>query len=248
MKVLVPVFSLLLTVSASADTLGDVRAALASLQATTPARATFETQRSRKAEGRFANNQSNGGMTVSAAIDANGLQLTFPADLLAKANKEANDREADSKASTGSRAAIAELDATSVAESLDFRESLLRLLSIAKLQTETRVTWRGVPARLLVMKLTPKLSKDATSIFHVNFSQDQLNLWIANDNLPLAAERVQKGSAGFLFLRGEMTAHESWTFAHVNDRLVVARYENAFAGSGFGQKGEGKTVQTVTMR
>lgn len=248
MKFLAPVLSLFLAYSVSADTLSEVRTALASLKATTPAHATFEMQRFRKAEGRFANNQSNGGVTVSVASDANGLQLTFPTDLLAKANKEANDREADAKASTASRAAIAELDATSVAESLDFREPLLRLLSIAKPQTETRVMWRGVPARLVVLKLTPKLSKDATSIWHVNFSQDQLNLWIGNDNLPLAAERVQKGSAGFLFLRGEMSAHESWTFAHVNDRLVVARYENAFAGSGFGQKGEGKTVQTLTMR
>lgn len=248
MKFLAPVLSIFLTIAASADTLTDVRTALASLQATTPVHATFEMQRFRKAEGRFANNQSAGGITVTVASDASGLQLTFPSELLAKANKEANEREADSKASTGSRAAIAELDATSVAESLDFRESLLRLLSIAKPQTETRVMWRGVPARLVVMKLTPKLTKEATSIWHVNFSQDQLNLWIGADNVPLAAERVQKGSAGFLFLRGEMSAHESWTFTHVADRLVVARYENAFAGSGFGQKGEGKTVQTVTMR
>ena len=73
-------------------------------------------------------------------------------------------------------------------------------------------------------------------------------MWIGNDNVPLAAERVQKGTAGFLFLRGEMASHESWTFAHVADRLVVARYENSFAGSGFGQRGEGKTVHVVTMR
>lgn len=247
MKFVVPAFSLLFAVAASADTIADLRTALASLRAATPARGTFEMQRFRKASGRFANNESHGGIAVTVAADANGLQLTFPPELMAKANKEANEREADPKASTASRAAIAELDATSVAESLDFRESLLRLLSIGKTQSESRVMWRGIPARLVVLKLTPRLSKEATSIWHVNFSQDQLSLWIGADNLPLAAERVQKGSAGFLFLRGEMTNRQSWTFAHVTDRLVVARYENSFVGSGFGQKGEGKTVETVTL-
>jgi len=247
MKFLVPL-SLVFTIAASADTLSDVRTALASLQASSPARATFEMQRYRKAQGRFANNQTSGGITVSVASDADGLHLTFPAQLLEKANKEADARESDAKASTVSRAAIDELDATSVAESLDFRPPLLRLLSIAKPVSETRVMWRGVPARLVVMKLTPKLTKEATSIWHVNFSEDRLNLWVGNDNVPLAAERLQKGSAGFLFLRGEMSNQESWTFAHVADRLIVARYESAFAGSGFGQKGEGKTVQVLTLR
>jgi hypothetical protein len=248
MKVLAAVLSLFSAASLSADTLGDVRSAIATLQAATPARATFEMQRYRKAVGRFANNQSSGGVTVSVASDEKGLQLTFSPELMEKARKEASDRESDPKASTASRATISEIDATSVAESLDFRGPLLRLLAIAKLQSEARVMWRGVPARLVVMKLTPKLPKEATSIWHVNFSEDRLNLWLGNDNVPLAAERVQKGSAGFLFLRGEMTNHESWTFAHVADRLVVARYESAFAGSGFGQKGEGKNVQVLTLR
>jgi hypothetical protein len=248
MKFVALALSLAFAVAASADTLTDLRTALALLRATTPAQATFDLQRFRKASGRFANNESSGAVSVTVSTDANGLQLTFPPELMAKANKEANDREADPKASTASRAAIAELDATSVAESLDFRESLLRLLSIGKTQSESRVMWRGVPARLVLLKLTPRLPKEATSIWHVNFSQDQLSLWIGADNLPLAAERVAKGSAGFLFLKGEMTTREAWTFAHFADRLVVARYENSFAGSGFGQKGEGKTVQTLTLR
>ena len=248
MKPLALLLSLVATVGLSADTLGDVRTALSALRASAPARATFDMQRFRKAEGRFANNQSNGGISVAVASDANGLQLTFPPALLEQADKEANDRQADPKAPTASRAAIAELDATSVAESLDFRSPLLRLLSIARTQSEVRVSWHGLPARLVVMKLTPKLPKEATSIWHVNFSEDRLNLWIGDDNVPLAAERVQKGSAGFLFLRGEMSSRESWTFAHVADRLIVARYESTFAGSGFGQRGEGKTVQVLTMR
>src|SRR6266851_10354391 len=231
------------TLTASADTIADIRTALASLQATTPARATIEMQRSRKAVGRFANNQSAGDISLNVLTDSNGLQLIFPQELLDKAARELLEHESDPKKPTPSRSAISEVDATSVAEILDFRAPLLRLLSIAKVEAESPVVWHGAPARLVVMKLTPKLWKEATSIWNVHFSEDRLNVWIGSDHVPLAAERVQKGTAGFLFLRGEMASHESWTFAHVADRLVVARYENSFAGSGFGQKGEGKTVQ-----
>src|SRR5436190_12870323 len=136
MKPLALVLSIVVAFTASADTLGDVRTAISALQASTAARGTFEMQRYRKAEGRFANNQSNGGVTVSVASDDNGLQLTFSPELMEKARKEASDREANPKASTASRAAISEIDATAVAESLDFRGPLLRLLAIAKLQSE----------------------------------------------------------------------------------------------------------------
>ena len=248
MKLLGAALSFALAFAVSADTLSDVRTALTTLPASTPARATFELQRFRKAEGRFANNQSNGAIAVSVTSDASGLQLAFSPELLEQARREALAHEADPKSPTPLRSAISEIDATSVAESLDFRAPLLRLLSIAKTQSESRVVWRGVPARLVVMRLTPKLFKEATSIWHVNFSEDRLNLWIGNDNVPLAAERVQKGSAGFLFLKGQMTNHESWMFAHVADRLIVSRYESAFAGSGFGQRGEGRTVQILTLR
>ena len=238
---------LALATTASADTIADIRAAITSLQATTPARATLETQRFRKAVGRFANNQSSGGISVNVSVDAGGLQLVFPAELLDKAAREALEHTADPKKPTPTQSALSEIDATSVAESLDFRAPLLRLLAIAKVETETNVMWHGVPARLVVMKLTPKLWKEATSIWNVRFSEDRLNVWISSDHVPLAAERVQKGTAGFLFLRGEMNSHETWTFAHIADRLVVARYENSFAGSGFGQRGEGRTVNVVTM-
>ena len=248
MKFLAAVVFLATTTALPADTLSDIRTALAALPATAPAHATFEMRRFRNAAGRFANNESNGTIMINVTSDSSGLQLTFSPELMDQSRREALQREADPKAPTPTRGAIAELDATAVAESLDFRAPLLRLLSIAKTLSEARVTWHGVPARLVVMKLTPKVPKEATTMFHVNFSEDRLNLWIGEDNVPLAAERVQKGSAGFLFLRGEMSSHESWTFAHVADRLIVARYESAFAGSGFGQRGEGKTVEILTMR
>ena len=211
-------------------------------------RATVTVERSRLAKGRFANQQSNAAISFDAASDGDGVHITFAQALLARAGEEAWERQADPRKPEGVRSAIGDIDAAGVADMLDFRAPLLRLLSIASTESEARVTYRGAPARLLVLKVTPHLTREATSIFNVRVTEDRLNVWLNDDNLPIAAERVQKGSAGFLFLRGEMTSRQSWSFALVNDRLVVTRHEISFLGSGFGQRGEGRTVEVVTVR
>ena len=240
--------ALLATAGASADTLTPLRTTLTSFRGSQPVSATVAVQRTRKSSGRFANNQSAGEATFGVTVDATGLHLTISPALLQQAEREAREKEADPKKMTPTRAAIDELAPLSVVESLNFSEELLRLLAIGQLTSEKRVTWQGRSARLVAMKLTEKLPPQATSVFNVVFSNDQLNLWLADDNTPLAAERVRKGSARFLFLRGEMNSREAWHFVRRDDRLVVARFEASFAGSGFGQRGEGKTVQTVTLR
>src|SRR5436309_1744977 len=79
----------------------------------------------------------------------------------------------------------------------------------------------GRAVRIIVLKLTPKLPPEATSIFSVKFTEDQMTVWLGDDNIPVAAERVQRGTAGFMFIKGSMTNRSSWTFAHVGDRLVA---------------------------
>jgi hypothetical protein len=233
---------------AAADTLNDVRVALSQLHGSSPIHATFEVQRSRKAQGRFANNESNGSAAVDVVDDANGLHITFPTPILERATAEAVAHQADPKKATPIRSTLAEIDATTLSDDLDYSRAMLRLLSMARTIGESRTSWQSHPARLLVMKLNPKLNPEATSVFHVTFQDDTLRLWVGLDNLPLAAERIQRGTAGFLFLRGEMNNRQSWVFIHSGDRLLVTRYESSFAGSGFGQKGEGKNVQLITLR
>ena len=239
---------LLAAASLRADTLADVRAAVSVLRATTPIHATFDITRARTSSGRFVNHSVNGSASIDVASDASGLRLTFAPSMLARAAREEAEHEADPKKPSPTRTALDETQPTDVADAINFAASMLHLLDIAKRESETRVTRDGRPARLLVLKLTPKLPPEATSVWNVKFTQDRLNLWIGDDNLPIAAERVRHGTAGFLFLRGEMTTREVWTFAHPGDRLVATRYETSFAASGFGQRGEGKNVQTVTVR
>ena len=131
---------------------------------------------------------------------------------------------------------------------VDFAGPFLRLVDTAKKVSETRGTRDGRPVRVIVLKLTPKLPPEATSIFSVKFTEDQMTVWLGDDNIPLAAERIQRGTAGFMFIKGSMTNRSTWTFARYGDRLVVLRDDTAYAGSGFGQKGEGRSVQVVTVK
>lgn len=231
-----------------ADTLADLRTAVSSLRATTPIHATFDVNRARKSSGRFANSTINGNASIDVVADEAGLRLTLAPSLLARAAREAAEHEADPKKRSPTRTALDETQPTDIADAVNFTQPFQQMLIIGTRVAETRVTREGRPARLLVLKLTPKFPPEAESVWHVHFTEDRLNVWIGDDNLPLAAERLRHGTAGFLFLRGEMTSRESWTFAHVGDRLIITRYETSFVASGFGQRGEGKNVETITVR
>ena len=180
--------------------------------------------------------------------DDAGLHITFPRAVLERADRESREHTADPRKQTPTRAAVNDTQATEIADAVDFAGPFLRLIDTAKKVSETRGVREGRPVRVVVLKLTPKLPPEATSIFSVKFTEDQMTVWLGDDNIPVAAERIQRGTAGFMFIKGSMTNRSTWTFAHVGDRLVVLRDDSAYAGSGFGQKGEGRSVQVVTVR
>jgi hypothetical protein len=239
---------LLLAAGVRADTLVDVRAAVSQLHATKAIHASIAIERSRKSEGRFANQQFSGGAVVDVVDDENGLHVAFSRALLDKAEREAREHEVDPRKPTPTRAAINDTQPTELADAVDFAAPFLNLLAIATRVSETRGTRDGKPVRAIVLKLTPKLPPEATSVWNVKFTEDRMTLWIGDDNLPVAAERSRKGTAGFLFIKGSMTDRQSWLFGHYGDRLVVLRSETSFVGAGFGQRGEGRDIATLTIR
>jgi len=241
-------FAAALAVSARADTVADMRAALSQLRATKPIHVSVEVQRSRKNEGRFANQQFTGSASLDVVEDEAGLRMTFSRAILERSDRESREHTADPRRPTPTRAAINDTQPTEMADAVDFAGPFLRFLETATKVSETRGVRDGRPVRVVVLKLTPKLPPEATSIFSVKFTEDQMTVWLGDDNLPVAAERTQRGTAGFMFIRGQMTNRSSWTFAHYGDRLIVLRDDSAYSGSGFGQKGEGRSVQVMTVR
>jgi hypothetical protein len=248
MRCLAVAVLLLPSIPLGAETVADMRAALSQLRATKPIHVSMDVQRSRKNEGRFANQQFTGSASIDVVEDEAGLRMTFPRAILERADRESREHTTDPRKTTPTLAAINDTQATDVADAVDFAGPFLRLVDTAKKLSETRGMHDGRPVRVVVLKLTPKLPPEATSIFSVKFTEDQMTVWLGDDNIPVAAERIRRGTAGFMFIKGSMTNRSTWTFTRYGDRLVVLRDDTSYAGSGFGQKGEGRSVQVVTVR
>jgi hypothetical protein len=228
--------------SANADSLGDVKSAVGKLTARNPVRATYTVDLSVKASGKLANQTSGRTLAVEVAHDVNGVTITVPREIVEKAWQGATRDDAQH--------AIDGIRPSSLIEALDFRASLLDLLSHATVVTESRVSYRGAPARLLQLKLDipARKKKNEIVIGNVKVSEDRLSMWVSEDNLPLAAERVRKTSAGFLVFRAESSSRTHFTFSRAGDRLVLARLESVSGGSALGTKIDENSVQTMIVR
>ena len=229
----------LLALTARADTLGDLKTAVGKLGARQPVRATFAAETNVKASGKFANEARARNINIEVAHDANGVTITVPQPLVEKATHGSDD---------SARNAIDAIHGMNVVEALDYRGSLLHMLMNAKVAEEKRVAFRGRPARLLVLALNePQRKRDSIVIGSVKTAEDRLSLWISEDNLPLAAERRTKTTAGFLFVHSDSSERTSITFGQSGDRLIVTRLETSGSGGGMGQNFDATSVQTVTV-
>jgi hypothetical protein len=245
MKRMLGVICALAALRAGADTLGDVRAAVNRLAARQPVRATFSTEASVKAAGRFSNENSARMATAEVTHDAAGISITVPQALIDKAVQESRTR---TDGVNSARDAIGSLRSSAIIDAINYRDAFLTMLDNATVAEEKRVAFHGRPARQLVMKLNPRPKKESGSItVGSSKTDDRLTLWVADDNLPLAGERTQTTTAGFMFLKGTFASHSTYTFAHTADRLILARAESTDKGSGMGQNVEGVTVQTLTL-
>lgn len=233
----------LLARPATADTLAQLKAAVARMTANEPLRATWSADGSVKAAGKLANDTSK--RTISATIvdDANGLSVTIPRTLSEKAARGPARDE-------GALSAIDSIRFSSLVEAIDFREPMLDLLNHAKRVDEKRTVFRGRPARQLTLTLdVPRRKKrNEVVIGNVKVAEDRLHVWVGDDGFPLAAERVRRTKAGFLIFSAESTSRTSYTFGRAGDRLLLTRLESSSAGSALGTKIDEASVQTLSVQ
>lgn len=239
---------LLLNFPLRGDSRSDLQHTLVTLKGTRPVQASVLIEITRKSEGRFANNSLHGSASAEASVDASGLTVRVGLQSLQRAVAEDAARDVDPNRTTPTRSSLEELSPVTLSEAFNFADPLRRLVGLATTAVESRVSFNGKPARLLVMSIATRIPKEARTVWNVHFSEDQLRVWVADDGTPLAAERTRKGTAGFMFLRGEMRSRDHWTFARVDDRLIVTRHEVTFTGSGLGQRSDGRTVTIITLR
>ena len=235
---------LLFSASAHADALGDLRALLAQLTARDAIRATITVETNSR------NDDDEPPEIGKASFDAEhgpqGLRVTYAPELIARAEQEARERQAQPEKTTPTRSGLRRIDPAELIESLDAAGTLARQLDSAVLLTDQRTNAGGRPVRQLTMKITPKLSKSDAK--RVKLLEVVLVMNLDDGGIPLSADMRQKLKAKFLLMTFESNTHNSWTFARHGDRLVALRHVEKSTGSGMGQKFENTETITVTPK
>lgn len=218
-------------IPARADTLADVRAALSRLSRTQPVRAQLQLSVRNQNE---EQGSSEGRTIVRVAEGEEGLIITYPQSELGKAAAEQKAEKRNPESKTPTRMALREVDPVDAAEMLDYSSTLLTRLEGAQVIQERVEAYAGKPARLLVLKLQPALSKSEAK--RVKEMKYEMSLWIGNGGMPLAAETRLNVVAKFLLLTFRHNEKESWQYTYVANRLVVTKYSEDSSGSGLGQQ------------
>jgi hypothetical protein len=232
--------------TARADTLADVLATLSRFVGKQPIRASYAIVSNSTTSGRFANNQGSSEIAVEVSRSVNGVSVTIPLALLERASDE-------TRAHSGSfrnemRNGIARVSPLEAAEGLNFAPSLTGILRMGRTTDERRESRDGRLVRRLILQITQPMTKnEGIEIGEAKTSEDRMTLWIDDNNVPLAAHRTRKTHAGFLFFHGDAAEDDDWRFAPIGDSLVLARFEHSSSFSGMGQKGNGKSVHTMTV-
>lgn len=245
MTQLLGILCFLVALPAFADTIGDLKSAVNRLVAHQPVRGIYAIEGAVKASGRFANSNMERTVSVEVAHDESGVSITIPQALIEKASQEAQSR--NGAWDNAAERTIGSIRSIKIVEALNFRESLLGVLKLGTVTDERRVVFHGKPARMLTLKLQVPRKNNTIRIGTLKVDEE-MKLWVGDDHLPLAAERVEKSKAGFLMFHGETSSRTSYTFAHTADRLILARVETSGSASGLGQKLDETSVQTVTLR
>jgi hypothetical protein len=245
MKPLLLLLTLSLAAAAQADTIGDVRGVLLSLNAKQPVRAAYESRRTNAARGRFYDNDFNSVGSAEVRVDIDGLTVTYSRSQLERARSEKTARLGATKPDAKTPR-VGDVSAFRIAELLDYAPSLAAMLERAEVVEDRATLFRGQHARVLVLKLEQQRAEGVKE-GRVKSNGDRLTLWIGADHLPIAAERNASFSAGILFIKGEGNVKETWSFTRRDDRLVVTRYERTDTSAGMGQTSKGSELETVTL-
>jgi hypothetical protein len=243
MRFRIALFIVFLPTVAAADALIDLRTALGRLAATTPVHGAIEiTSTSRSSD----DDKPNDGKTaVGFEIGDSGLHIIYPRAMLIQSTLEARAEARDPERPTPVRNGASHIHGLHLAELLDGAAPLSMLLESAQLLQVKPATFGGRPARLLLFKIVPKLSKADSK--HVKKVDSTLSIWITDDGTPLAAEQSTSAKASFLLISFEVDEKQSWTYARNGDRLIATRHEDNNKSDGLGQHETSRTVEVVRL-
>lgn len=245
MRSLLPLSIALIMVPAiaPADALTDLRAALVQLKATTPVHGSLDIASTTKST--EEEKPEVGKATIAFESADAGLRILYPRPVLIQADQEARSEASDADRATPTRNALRRVQPLHVADLLDGATAMNVTLQNAHVVDAKPATWRGRPSRLVVLKITPKVSKSSAK--HVKKLESTLSVWLGDDGIPVAAEQTILAKASFLLLSFANDQKQSWTYVRTGNRLVVIHYEQTQKTDGLGQHQSSQTTQVLRL-
>jgi hypothetical protein len=228
------------------SSLVEVQATLATLAARSPAAARFTV--------RYENVSGDGKEAVKVRgevggeveVNAAGMVIRWSQALLQQAHDEERRQAVNPESPTPTRDGLVQVQAIDLADRLDAAASLRDELARATLIEEKEDLLDGGPARLLVLKLSPRVT--ARDRRYLKDLEATGKLWLGLDGVPLAAEaRVLGKGRIFLIITFETEIRQSWRFRRVGDRLVAVRHDDDRRWEGAGDRGERRSSSVLDL-
>lgn len=227
-----------------ADTLSDLKARLGKLKGSEPLRASVERQIWSRSGDEKKPVVTQGKATAWVEENPQGLKLFWSRDQIHQAAQEAKAREADPEKTTPTREAMSSLDALGFDDYFNSAAKMLLDLDQATLTEERTDTFDGKPARLLILKLAPRLSQRDRK--YIKELEAGAKLWLDGEGMPVAAEdSVKVKGRAMMVITFASEQKNQFRFTRIGNRLVTLHHQFESSGSGGGESGQNKRVTTL---
>lgn len=230
-----------------ADALADVKAQLARLTGGDAVKATLEVHTWQQTLEDKKPLVSQGRATAQVEDGPQGVRIGWSRGQLQQAQAEARAQALDPEKQVPTRSAMGALGPLGVSEYLNYAEALLRDFERGqvKLLEERAEPWNGRPARLLVLRMEPKLPESQRK--YMKELKVDAKLWVGPDGLPLAYSTAVRFKGSRFFINFEGGNSEDLRFARSGNRLVAVHAVSENRNSGMGQSFQRKNTTQVTL-
>lgn len=190
---------------------------------------------------------SQGKASAQVEDGPQGVRIAWSRSLLQQVQAEARAQALDPDRQVPTRSAMDSVGAVGVSEYLNYAGPLLRELdrAQAKVVEERQENWNGKPARLLFLKVEPRIPSNQRK--YIKDLKVDARLWVGPDGLPLAYNSSVKFKGSRFFVTFEGSNAEELQFTRSGNRLVAVQVSSDNQNSGLGQQSQRKSTTTLTL-
>ncbi len=225
------------SLSAKADGLNDLKAALERLNGNSPIKASYQVEflDVSDADDEQERRETSGEVGVRVIDNDDGLQIIYSQEVMQLVETEAMQRTHDEEAETPTLNAIRDISARGLRNTLSASASLQRRLAKAEFVSEVAKEFEGKPARLLSFNLPlDAIISDKKTREYVKKFEGNYTILIDENGVPIEAKEEFNGKGRAFIVLSVSAASSAYNrYQVVGDRLLRIRntYSSEFSSS-----------------